>query len=204
MLPLETPLSVAVIATTEQSASQLTRRLKTCGPLLRPYPLAAQTSRKLRELGPAVVVLKMESASLSTLEELVGETQTFSCALVMLTSQASPAANHLAERLRAQAHLVEPVSAQSFLAAIILAAAQAQEYRQLQERIIHLRELVETFKTVERAKEVLIRRFGFTENEAHRRLQLESRRRNQKLFATARRVVRIDRVLSRQQKVTER
>jgi len=45
---------------------------------------------------------------------------------------------------------------------------------------------------LDRAKAILMRRFGLSEEEAHRTLQRESRNRNRKLIETAWHVIRAD------------
>lgn len=68
---------------------------------------------------------------------------------------------------------------------------------QLSRRVTGLRESFVSLRVVERAKGILMRRLQLTEQEAHRRLQVESRNRNRKLVETAWHVIQADARLSR-------
>ena len=118
-------------------------------------------------------------------------------ALVLLTPEASPAELGFARDSGAMVHLVEPVAAQSLAAAVWVSAARARDLQDLSSQLTELRESFESRKVIERAKAVLMRRLEMSEEEAHRRLQTESRNRNRKLVETAWHVIRADGYLER-------
>jgi len=112
--------------------------------------------------------------------------------LVLLTPAGSRQAIKLALESGALVHLVEPVAAQALAAAVRIAVARAEDLRQLNNQLLQVRESAQARRAVERAKRVLMRRLGLSEEEAHRRLQRESRNRNRKLGETAWHVIAAD------------
>jgi response regulator NasT len=112
--------------------------------------------------------------------------------VVLLTPTASEESLGLAADSGALLHLVEPVTSQGLAAAVRLAVARAEDQRAAAQSLGKLRESVAIREVVERAKGILMDRFGFTEEEAHRRLQTESRTRNRKLAETAWHVIQVE------------
>lgn len=87
------------------------------------------------------------------------------------------------------AYLVKPFEEHALEAAITIAFAQYSRIKLLQDEVGSLNEALEARKLVEKAKGILMDRFGLAEGDAMRRLQQESRNRNQKLAETARALV---------------
>jgi AmiR/NasT family two-component response regulator len=199
-------MSVAMIAASEEETRTLARAFKSYRHLVHPCHLSlsredrsASLEQRLRALNPSVVLLRADARSLTQAREVTNfcGALTDGPALVLLTPDASPEALALAAS-GALAHLIEPVLAQTLVAAVIIAAARSGERQALEQSLLQMRQSSEVRKVVERAKAVLMRRLNLTENDAHRRLQQESRKRNQKLVETAAKVVEIDKAISRQ------
>lgn len=192
------PIRVAVVADTTRAAAQITHALRTSGYWVRPFSLTASAlPDRIRDLRPSVVVARTGAQNSSVAPILGRIAAGGGPALVLLTPAASRRALKLASDAGALLHLLEPVTTPALVAAIRVAAARARDLRQLRTQLTELRESVMARKVVERAKAVLMRRFGFTEEEAHRRLQMESRNRNRKLIETAWHVIQADAQLSR-------
>ena len=102
--------------------------------------------------------------------------------LVVITGVTDPALIDRSVASGVSAYLTKPIDDRELDAALKLATARQAEldaaHRALEER-----------KLVERAKGVLMTSLQLPEPEAHRRLQVEARRRNLKLAEVARRVV---------------
>lgn len=92
-------------------------------------------------------------------------------------------------------YLIKPVSLESVQAQIEVAVTRFR----VQERLIAEREdlaqSLENRKLVERAKGILMRRLNLGEQEAHRRLQLESQRRRLNMADLARKVIESEELL---------
>ena len=191
-------LRVAVVTDDSGAAHRLTGALRESGCAVRAFSLTGPSAcARVRELNPAVVVLRVggpEASSASSYQDIAGN---HGPALVLVTPAASGESLGLARESGAFMHLVEPVIPQALVAAVWLACARGEELWQLSRRVIGLRESFVSLRVVERAKAILMRRLQLTEQEAHRRLQVESRNRNRKLVETAWHVIQADARLSR-------
>ncbi len=87
--------------------------------------------------------------------------------------------------------LVRPFGEEQLAAALGLAALRA-EVALLRSETRRLRTALEERKSIERAKGILMDRFGLHEQEAMRRLQQKSRGQNKKLAAVAREIILAD------------
>ncbi len=104
----------------------------------------------------------------------------------------------LAERATSagvSAYLMKPVSESDLLPAIALAMSRFAEFESLHHEVDTLRDSLETRKTVERAKGVLMRRLKLSEEEAFRRLQQRSQNENKKMSEIAKAIVTADEML---------
>jgi response regulator NasT len=84
------------------------------------------------------------------------------------------------------AYLLKPATASQLGAALSLAAQRFGEMDDLRQQVTQLNEALEARKLVTRAKGALMERHGWTEQEAHRRMQKEASSRNMKLADLAR------------------
>ncbi|MCS7172209.1 MAG: response regulator [Armatimonadetes bacterium] len=87
------------------------------------------------------------------------------------------------------AYLVKPVTEEDLLPAILLARKRFEEFRVLQNEVQDLREALEARKLIERAKGILMKRLGISEQEAFRRMQVQSQKENRKLVEIARAII---------------
>ena len=166
-------IRVAVVGDTTGTAGEISRGLRGPGFAVRAFSLATGGAYdRVRDLRPAVVVLR-------------AGTRTF------------PLASAFALDAGALVHVVEPVAAQALAAAVRVAAARAVDLRRLNGELTRIRESLRERNVLDRAKAILMRRFGLTEEEAHRTLQRESRNRNRKLIDTAWHVIRAEAQMAR-------
>lgn len=194
-------VQVAVVADRSAAARQIGSTLRESGYLVRQLaPASPAWTERLRGLRPSAVVFRTatcEPPESAAVARLAGAD---SLPVVLLTPTASSEALGLAADSGALMHLVEPVTSQVLTAAVRLAVARAQDRRAASGRLATLRESVAAREALERAKTILMRRFGFTEEQAHRRLQMESRSRNRRLAETAWHVIQADAQLGRVRK----
>ncbi len=87
------------------------------------------------------------------------------------------------------AYLVKPIKQGDLGPAIALAARRFEQFEALRREAADLRQALEDRKVIERAKGVLMKRAGFDEQEAFRRLQKLASERNLKLVEMARTIV---------------
>jgi response regulator NasT len=183
-------IRVAVVADTPDIAGRLVRVLRESTGSFRPVPFSRTAAcERIQELRPHLLLLRT-AASRSFLT--VGFTRFVSrreTALVLLTPSGGAAASQLSNQLQPTLHLIEPLPSQALVAALHLALAREQERRQLSEELRRRQQVLQTRLLVDQAKSVLMARLGLSEEEAHRRLQQESRNRNRRLADTAQRVL---------------
>jgi len=195
--PKAGPIRVAVVADTAGAAGEIARALAEAGHAVRPISLAMRNAcERVRELRPSAVLLRTSPRTFSLASAFARAVAGGGPALVVLTPVGSRQSINLALDSGALVHLVEPVPSQALLAAVRVAIARAQDFRQLRAELIKSRETIHSRRTIERAKAVLMRRFHLTEEEAHRRLQQESRNRNRRLIETAWHVIHADAALA--------
>lgn len=84
------------------------------------------------------------------------------------------------------AYLLKPATASQLEVALSLAVERFGEMDDLRQQVTQLNEALEARKLVARAKGGLMERYGWTEQEAHRRMQKEASSRNMKLADLAR------------------
>ena len=103
----------------------------------------------------------------------------------------------LLERATAEhmmAYLIKPIKQADVEAAMSVALARFEEYRQARRQTDELTQALEERKLVERAKGVVMRRLRVDEQEAFRRLKKLSSHQNRKLAEVARTVLQVDEV----------
>jgi AmiR/NasT family two-component response regulator len=187
------PIRVAVIADDSRAAGEIARALHDSGYPVRPFVLTSRSAYdRVRDLRPSVVLLRTSPRSFPLASAFARASTEGGLAVVVLTPTGSRQSIKLALDTGALIHLIEPVPSQALVAAIRVATARASDLDQLKSQLRRAKESVHARTAIERAKAILIRRFGLTENEAHRRLQQESRNRNRKLIDTAWHVIRAD------------
>lgn len=194
---LPKPIRVAVVSDSELAAGRIAEAVREADPALRPFPLVLQSAYdRIRELHPHVALLRTGPRGFQLAGNFGKAVGGRACAVVLLTPASFPREIDLVAETGAVVHLIEPVPAQALVAAVHIAAARAEESRALRREVAALRERIAARTVVERAKGVLMSRLALNEEEAHRRLQMESRNRNRKLVDTAWHVIEADRRLS--------
>ncbi|GBC98967.1 putative transcriptional regulatory protein pdtaR [bacterium HR17] len=132
---------------------------------------ALQLAKTLRP-DVAVLDIKMpERDGIEVARELVKDGI---CAAVLLTAYALPEFVQRATEAGAFGYLTKPFDPKALDAALHIAVARFNEFRQLQAEIGELEEELATRKLVERAKGLLMKHYNLDEAEAYRILQRRS------------------------------
>jgi len=127
-----------------------------------------------KTLRPDVAVLDIKMPGKDGIEvarELVKEGI---CAVVLLTAYPLPEFVGRAREAGVFGFLTKPFDPKGLDAALQIATARFHDFRQLQEEVSQLEEELATRKLVERAKGLLIKHYGLSEDEAYRLLQRRS------------------------------
>ncbi|HEY7310418.1 MAG TPA: response regulator [Gemmataceae bacterium] len=127
--------------------------------------------RTVLEMEPDVVVFDIHLPRLNGLDALRQIYQERVVAAVAITADRDQELVRRALEEHVLAYLVKPVEAHQLLPAIMIARAQFEDLRSLNEENASLRQALQNRKIIERAKGVLMKRYRWTEAEAFRRLQ---------------------------------
>ena len=112
--------------------------------------------------------------------------------IIFLTAYVEPEYMEKATELGVMGYLLKPFNTKTLYATISVALSQYHQLCLLQEEVGSLREAIEARKLVERAKGILMEKFGLTEAKAMSRLREESRNRNIKMVEVARAVILVE------------
>jgi len=115
--------------------------------------------------------------------------------IILLTAYSEAQLVERAAQASIAAYLMKPVSEEDLLPTITLALIRFRQFQALREEVASLREALEVRKMVERAKGILMRRLGLSEDEAFRRLQRQSQDTNRRLAQVAEAIVVADQLL---------
>ena len=116
--------------------------------------------------------------------------------MIIVSAYSDPELIERASQAGVYGYLVKPVTTESLAAQIGIALSRFGEHKKLVEENQNLMQTLETRKLVERAKGILMKRLKMSEDDAHRRLQMESQKRRVGLADIARRVIESEELLS--------
>ena len=160
--------------------------------------VTAETGRHLLELAqagePDLILTDIRMPDMDGIEAAVQINQVRPVPVILLSGYHDA---ELLERATAEhmmAYLIKPIKQADVEAAMSVALARFEEYRQARRQTDELTQALEERKLVERAKGVVMRRLRVDEQEAFRRLKKLSSHQNRKLADIARTVLQVDEV----------
>ena len=144
---------------------------------------------------PDLAILDIKMPVMDGIEAAQQITRSRPIPIILLTAYSEAELVERAAQANISAYLMKPVAEEDLLPAITLALIRFRQFEALRREVSDLREALEARKTIERAKGILVRRLGLTEEEAFRRLQKQSQDSNRKLAEVAEAIVMADRLL---------
>lgn len=117
------------------------------------------------------------------------------CPMIIVSAYSDASLIERAVAAGVYGYLIKPVSSNSLEAQIGVAVQRFAEAEQLRQENEKLAQDLETRKLMERAKGVLMKRAGLSEEDAHRRLQQESQKRRINLPELCRRIIESDEMM---------
>lgn len=148
-----------------------------------------------RELKPDLLIMDIRMPGLDGIDAAKQITAERPVPIVLVTAYSEQSLAERAADAGIFAYLMKPVSEADLLPAIILATSRFEEFRELRKDIEDLREALEARKLIEQAKGILMNRRNLTEQEAFRRMQIQSQNENRKLVDIARAIIMADKML---------
>ena len=180
-------------------------RLKLLGDALRDagferVHLLADTSDILKsviELKPDVILIEVESPNRDTLEQLTLVRDQQPTAVALITQDEEAQSIKSAVDSGVCAYTAEGVLAPKVRPVIEIAMATFEKFKHLRRQLANAREELDNHKRIERAKSVLMRTSGLSEDEAHKALRKLSMDRKRKLADVAEDVLAMSKLFNR-------
>lgn len=109
--------------------------------------------------------------------------------VVIITGYSAPEIIMEANELGVFGYLIKPLDANELHSTIMIAYKRFNEFQSIQNSLNNTKNALEERKYIERAKGILMDRFGLPENQAMQYIQRKSRNTNQKLIKVAQEII---------------
>jgi two-component system, response regulator PdtaR len=149
-----------------------------------------------RDLRPDLIITDIRMPDMDGLEAVKQIAVDQVIPVILVSGYHDPQSIEAAMRENVLAYLVKPIKKDDLQPAIGLVMRRFKELQALQQQTQDLRQALDSRKWIERAKGILMRRAGFTEDEAFRRLQSLSRQKNLKMAELAEMIVTAEDAMS--------
>lgn len=144
---------------------------------------------------PDFVIMDVKMPGMDGIEASKIITNHIPVPIILITGYSSEALIDRAIESGVFAYIIKPVTKKDILPAIKLAFARFNEFKVLKTEVLYLQEAIETRKFIERAKGILMKRLGISEDDAFKVLQSQSQKENKKLKDIAEAVITASRVI---------
>lgn len=134
----------------------------------------AQAVEKVRALKPDLAILDVKMPEMDGIEAARILHEERLAPVVLLTAYSDTELIQRAKQAGVYGYIVKPFKQADLTPAIEVALARYQEARELELQVDDLKETLETRKIIERAKGILMDTYGLREQEAYRRIQVQS------------------------------
>jgi AmiR/NasT family two-component response regulator len=134
----------------------------------------AQAVEKVRVLKPDLAILDVKMPEMDGIEAARILHEERLAPVILLTAYSDSELIQRAKQAGVYGYIVKPFKQADLTPAIEIALARYQEARELEQQVDDLKEALETRKIIERAKGILMDTYGLREQEAYRRIQVQS------------------------------
>jgi response regulator NasT len=128
-----------------------------------------------RQTKPDLALLDIKMPKLDGLEAAQRIYQERPTPIVLLTAYGDRDLVEQAKSLPIMAYLIKPIKEKELLATLEVVTARFAEFEWMHQQTVELKEELATRKLIERAKGILMRREGLSEEEAYHRIQHQAR-----------------------------
>jgi response regulator NasT len=126
-------------------------------------------------LKPDLIFLDIKMPGMDGIETAAAIMRDRPTPIILLTAYSDRSLINRAKEAGVLAYLMKPFKESDLVPTIEIALARFQEIQALRREVGDLKETLETRKLVERAKGILMKRYGLSEEEAFQRIQRQSR-----------------------------
>lgn len=148
-----------------------------------------------RDTKPDLVILDIKMPEIDGIEVAVELYRTLPVPVILVSAYYDAELISRAEADHILAYLVKPIKQADLQPAISLAYRRFEQFEELRRETQTLKQALEDRKVIERAKGILMKRSGLSEEDAFRRMQKLASQKNQKLIEVARSLVTADEAL---------
>jgi response regulator NasT len=140
---------------------------------------------KVRELQPDVIIIDMESPDRDMLEHLRGINRDDPRAIVMFCQDDASETIAAAVKAGVSAYVVDGLQPHRIRPILQTAVARFQEYQELRRELAETKNTLAERKILERAKGILMKQRGISEDEAYQVLRKSAMNRNKRIVEVA-------------------
>jgi AmiR/NasT family two-component response regulator len=133
-----------------------------------------QAVEKVRALKPDLAILDVKMPEMDGIEAARILHEERLAPAILLTAYSDSELIQRAKQAGVYGYIVKPFKQADLTPAIEIALARYQEARELEQQVDDLKDALETRKIIERAKGILMDTYGLREQEAYRRIQVQS------------------------------
>jgi response regulator NasT len=183
-------LRILVVDRHAERAKQVVRALEGVGHEVTPVIRAnVDLYREVQVRAPDVIVVSMDSPSRDTLESIQAITAGQPRPIVMFSNAADEETIHSAIRAGVSAYVVDGLQPHRLKAIMDVAIARFREFQALRQELHQARQSLAERKVIDRAKGILMKTRGLSEDEAYTALRKMAMARNRKLVEIAESVI---------------
>jgi two-component system, response regulator / RNA-binding antiterminator len=154
---------------------------------------------KVRDLGPDLIIVDMESPSRDTLEDMRRITAGRPRPIVMFVDQSDESTTEEAMRVGISAYVIDGLNPARVKPILDVAVARFTAFQKLRSELDQAKMDLAERKIIERAKALLIKSRGIPEDQAHRLMQKLAMDQNQRLVEVARSILALAQVFMREE-----
>lgn len=187
--PAET-LTVAVVDLSRARAAVVEEGLRAAGiERVVVIPDTADLQRRLAEVDPDVVVIDLESPSRDLLEQLLHVTRLVARPVAMFVDRSDATMMQAAVDAGVSAYVIDGLKSERVKSIIDVAILRFNAFARLQRELTEAKDELAARKVIERAKGLLMKAKGLSEEEAYRLLRTTAMKQKRKMVEIAQALV---------------
>ncbi|WP_299845167.1 ANTAR domain-containing protein [uncultured Paracoccus sp.] len=184
------PLRILVIQHDPARADMLTDALRQAGETeVMILPSDSRLASRIKELGPDLVLIDLANPSRDALEELTLASSPADRPVAMFVDRSDPALTRAAVEAGVSAYVVDGIRPDRIRAVLDAALARFHMFQKLRTELDATRAALEQRKIIDRAKGVLMRARGISEDEAYALMRRAAMERGRKIADVAAAIV---------------
>ena len=156
---------------------------------------ALELPRRVAEADPDIIIVDTESPTRDVLEQICVLSQSAPRPIVMFTADGENASIQAALRAGVAAYVVDGFSAERLASILEVASARFEMMQDLRNQLAEAQDKLSERKLIERAKGLVMKHRGVTEEEAYRMLRKMAMDRGARLADLARQVIEVSDLL---------